>query len=256
MSLLSVIREELPVIRQAPWTICLSALVLTGAASAGVYSLFNVDLSAKNSLISTLSAQVTALQREVDSLKNQTQTVTSDHQSATKFLPAQPVPAVPPKIDRSVKIGGKNEFTNSLIVTGDGNTVNVNPSTPGRTLTAQQESRLEALVKSIGPQEIGFRHSQGNDEAQRFSDKLQEIIVARAGWKLKRPKFLIAQRETYGVWVFVKSADKPPPAAIMLLDALNDKDIALGAKGIEIPDLQPDAIDIMIGLQEIPPSLK
>lgn len=163
---------------------------------------------------------------------------------AKRFAPATP------KVDRSVKIGNKNEFTNSPIVTGDGNTVNVNPIAPPRKLTKEQEDRLEALVKSIGPHEIAFRHSPGNDDAQQFADQLQGVIVTRGGWKSTRPKFLIAQREVYGVWVFVQSADAPPPAATMLLDALNDKFLALGAKGIEVPDLAPGSIDLMVGLPE------
>jgi hypothetical protein len=67
-----------------------------------------------------------------------------------------------------VKIGSKNALINSPIVTGDDNTITLNPAKAQRTLTIEQKDRLEALVKSISPQEIAFRHNQGDGEAQKL----------------------------------------------------------------------------------------
>ena len=253
MEFLKTIKAELPVVRQAPWAILSSVAVLTALTAGAIFWLFQGNLSRKNDLIVTLTGQVEALKREIESLKK-AQLPTPSPASPETPKPSGAAPAKHlhtfVKEDRSVKIGDKNQFTNSPVITGDGNTVTVNPSTPKRRLTKEQADRLESLVKAIGPHEIAFRHPIGNEESQEFSDQLQEIIIGRAGWKLRVPKLLIQLREQYGVWVFVKDGNNAPVAATMLLDALNDKGVNLDSKGMEIVGLDPDTIDLMVGLQQ------
>lgn len=87
MGLIKALREEMPVIRQAPWAIGSSVLILTAAAAVVIYALFSADLSAKTSLINTLTGQVAALQREVETLKSGAKT---DPRRMCKLVQSQP----------------------------------------------------------------------------------------------------------------------------------------------------------------------
>ena len=142
-----------------------------------------------------------------------------------------------------------SEGPNSPNIAGDGNQVTINPIPPARKLTDQQRQKLEFLLKSAGSHEIAMRHSQGDSEAQRFQDELETAIV-RAGWKLRRPKFLIQEREQYGLWVLVQTDSPPPSGATGLLDALNDPAVGIGAKGMVVSGLEPGSFDLMVGSAE------
>jgi hypothetical protein len=56
--LIKSIREEWPVITQAPWTIGLTVLLLSFAVGGVEYWLFEESLSLKNELIQTLKTQL------------------------------------------------------------------------------------------------------------------------------------------------------------------------------------------------------
>ncbi len=58
MGLFSTIREEWPVIKQAPATITLTVLILTAAATAAIYAGFHENLARKDDLINTLRNQL------------------------------------------------------------------------------------------------------------------------------------------------------------------------------------------------------
>ena len=58
---LKAIREEWPVIRQAPWTILFTVLLLSSIVGGFEYWLFHENLSRKNDLIQTLRGQVEML---------------------------------------------------------------------------------------------------------------------------------------------------------------------------------------------------
>jgi hypothetical protein len=241
------IREEWPVISQAPRTILLTVLLLTSISGETIYLLFNENISRKNDLIRTLQEQLEAEKKKVQQPPIQPEL-------GRPSVPSKETPRS--KSESPVHIFQRSQAPNSpnTAVVGNGNTVTVNPRAPYRTLTKEQGDRLAALLKMIGPHDIAFRHTQGNEESQQFSDQLQNIIVTQAGWNPRRPKFLISMRETYGLWVFVHDANAPPDGAVKLLDALNDKTVALGAKGIEVPGLEPETFDLMVGLAEPSPT--
>jgi hypothetical protein len=64
LGLLETIRTEWPVIKQAPVSITLSVLLLTGAATGLIYCAFHENLSRKEDLIHTLQGQLAAKKEE------------------------------------------------------------------------------------------------------------------------------------------------------------------------------------------------
>jgi hypothetical protein len=147
-----------------------------------------------------------------------------------------------------VKIGNQNQINNSAIVTGNGATVTINPADPRRKLTGDQVTRLVALALTAGAQEIAFRHSEGSKDAQELSDQIFDALVTRGGWKPKRPKFMFSTHEAYGVWVLAQTSNPVPLAAEKLMQILNDKQVGLNAQILEVPDLNPGDVDLMVGL--------
>jgi hypothetical protein len=57
-NLLEIIRQEMPVIKQAPWSIGITVLLLTAASFGLIYWGFNENLTRKNDLIKTLTGQL------------------------------------------------------------------------------------------------------------------------------------------------------------------------------------------------------
>ena len=110
------------IIKQARWTILSSVLVLTGLLGMTMFWLFRENVSRKNDLIATLATQVDALKRDIETLKRQPPATTppSEIQKPLIQTPSkQQAPTTPTKGDRGVKIGDKNQFTNSPVVAGD-----------------------------------------------------------------------------------------------------------------------------------------
>jgi hypothetical protein len=64
MGLLSTIREEWPVIKQAPFTITITVLILASTAAAVIYGGFRENLARKDDLITTLRSQLEAKKSE------------------------------------------------------------------------------------------------------------------------------------------------------------------------------------------------
>jgi hypothetical protein len=60
MGFLQTVREEWPVIKQAPLSITLAVLVLTAAATAVIYAGFHENLAREDDLITTLRGQLDA----------------------------------------------------------------------------------------------------------------------------------------------------------------------------------------------------
>jgi len=119
---------------------------------------------------------------------------------------------------------------------------------PQRVLSDSQKAILVAALKQAGAFEVAIRHSDGNAESQTYADQLAAAIQD-AGWTLRRPKFLIATHESYGVWVLIKSANDIPVGAIKLVDALTAAGIKVQGQPIE--GLEPNTFDLVIGLNEV-----
>jgi hypothetical protein len=68
---LDKIRGELDVIRRAPLTHLVSAVVVAGGIFAVLYFAFNANLSRKDDLIRTLQGQITSAQSQAVSLQSQ-----------------------------------------------------------------------------------------------------------------------------------------------------------------------------------------
>jgi hypothetical protein len=76
--LIKTIREEIPVIRQAPLTICLSVLLLTSLAAGLIYLAFKENLTRKDDLIKTLQQQLDSKIKVPESSKPQPDGKTGD----------------------------------------------------------------------------------------------------------------------------------------------------------------------------------
>jgi hypothetical protein len=114
-----------------------------------------------------------------------------------------------------------------------------------RTLTAAQHDKIVELLRNAGKFELAVRHTEGNAEAQRYADMFSQAITD-SGWTLRRPKFLIPEKETLGVWVMVQDREHPPDGASQLLEAL--RAAGIDAQGVEVPALNPGTFDLVIGL--------
>jgi hypothetical protein len=119
---------------------------------------------------------------------------------------------------------------------------------PARMLTLEQRKTIAGVLKSWGSAEVAIRHTEGNDECQQYADQVAEALKD-ADWKINpRPRFLIQQHETRGLWIMVHDAKNIPPAADKLWSALSAAGIKVQGSGVDA--VQEGTIEIMVGLPE------
>ncbi len=114
-----------------------------------------------------------------------------------------------------------------------------------RILTPEQHDKLVALLKASAGTNIAVRHTQGSIEAQNYSDYFSSALKD-AGWIIKKPIFLIEERQGRGVKIQVHDIKAPPPQAVFLQHSL--KEIGIAADGVEVPPLAPETLELYIGV--------
>jgi hypothetical protein len=154
-----------------------------------------------------------------------------------------------PRHSPGTNIQQHSEGANSPNIVGDNNQVTIT-APPGRTLSEEQKSSLQALLKSGAPQELYFVCAP-DVESTRFGDEIISVLNA-AGWKTVMHPYNWGSMEhqSEGVQIWVADVKKPAPNGAVILQ-LALKKIGVDAVGAEFFMIEEGKFALYVGLQPI-----
>lgn len=125
-------------------------------------------------------------------------------------------------------------------------TVIVSGKPPQRVLSPEQHNKLVSLLKTAGNASIIVRHTQGDFEAQTYSDYFLSALKD-AGWTIKEPGFGIETRIGKGISIVVHDLKESLPMAVVLENSL--KAIGVNADVGEGSWVPSGTFELYVGVQ-------